>query len=145
MPKKRCEISLEPTACYGTRVLRVPIPASTCPIRCKIRPIQASRPVDAAVLAARQRPPHQRRPQTACPRSLQIDSIPVGAASAANATGLVQTPQSKVPRTGSSALCPRLIRRGTSDWVIAFIIPNPRGGPQYPDNARPVVSKCRAH
>src|ERR1017187_8759784 len=27
----------------------------------------------------------------------------------------------------------------------AFIVPNPRGGPQYLDNARPVVSKCRAH
>src|ERR1019366_1837191 len=56
--------SLEPTACYGTRVLRVPIRASTCPIRRKTRPIQASRPVGATVLPAGQRTlfPHGRKP-----------------------------------------------------------------------------------
>ena len=34
----------------------------------------------------------------AIPEGLKVDSIPIGAASAVNASGLVQTPQSKVPR-----------------------------------------------
>ena len=47
---------------------------------------------------ARQCTLYPHRPQTARSRSLNLDSIPKGAASAANASGLVQTPQSKVPR-----------------------------------------------
>jgi hypothetical protein len=31
-------------------------------------------------------------------RDLKVDSIPIGAASAVNASSFVQTPQSKVPR-----------------------------------------------
>jgi hypothetical protein len=60
-------------------------------------PIQPSLFVDSAVLLLRQPPRHSRRPQTAGSRALKLDSIPIGAASAANASGLVQTPQSKVP------------------------------------------------
>jgi hypothetical protein len=36
--------------------------------------------------------------QTALFRSLKLNSIPIGAASAVSASGIVQTPQSKVPR-----------------------------------------------
>src|SRR5438445_3975994 len=80
------------------RPLRVPIPVSTRPMRRKTRPIQSANPTHPAVLAEGQRNPPQRRPQIAGPQGSKPHSTPIGAASAANASGLVQTPQSKVPR-----------------------------------------------
>src|SRR5438445_3052798 len=80
------------------RPLRVPIPVSPRPMRRKPRPIQSANPTHPAVLAEGQRNPPQRRPQIAGPQGSKPHSTPIGAASAANASGLVQTPQSKVPR-----------------------------------------------
>ena len=42
-----------------------------------------------------------------------------------NPGGLVQTPQSKVPPPGSLGCARSSCARGTSDWVLAFLGPNP--------------------
>lgn len=48
-------------------------------------------------------------------------------------------------RDFTGAMLPPAANRPRFPEPSAFIVPNPRGGPQYLDNARPVVSKCRAH
>ena len=93
------------------------------PIGTKTNPIQ---PPDLVVtVMGTAAPPTQHRfwHQTTRPGTHKVDSIPIGAASAANASGLVQTPQSKVPRH-KPHLHTGLLRRGTSDWVIAFLATN---------------------
>ena len=102
--------------------------ARPSPIRSSTHPIQRSNPVAPAIGAAGQPTQHWHRPQTTHPRSHKVDSIPIGAASAANAGGLVQTPQSKVPRPELRG-CPGRLCRGTSDWVIAFVGSNAGTGP----------------
>jgi hypothetical protein len=55
------------------------------------------------------------------PETSKSIQYPWGAASAANASGFVQTRQSKVPRPRPSAQNSGFARPGNFDWIIAFV------------------------
>jgi hypothetical protein len=60
----------------------------------------------AALAPTDERSQQSRLPQPIHDRDLKVDSIPIAAASAANASSFIQTPQSKVSRPGLRA-CPQ--------------------------------------
>ena len=115
-PNSSVEFGSRAAACIGTPTRRVAVHWSTRFVCRKTLPVRASTPVDAAVAAGTATSPRGRAGKIARPGDPQIKlgSTPIGAGSAANARGLVQTPQSKVPRP-IFRLRPGLISRGTSD------------------------------